>query len=41
VWSLARVPRQANAFAGRLALVMLVFFCLNKQAFVNYCRRYA
>lgn len=36
VWSLARVPRQANAFAGCFALVMLVFFCLNKQAFVNY-----
>lgn len=26
----------APAFAGSLALVILVFFCLNKQAFVNY-----
>jgi hypothetical protein len=36
IWSLARAPRQASAFAGCFALVMLVFFCLNKQAFVNY-----
>ena len=36
VWSLARAPRRTNAFAGCFALMMLVFFSLNKQAFVNY-----
>ena len=36
VWCLARAPRRANSFAGCFALAMLVFFCLNKQAFVNY-----
>ncbi|HKU20591.1 MAG TPA: glycosyltransferase 87 family protein [Terriglobales bacterium] len=35
-WALTRKARMAPAFAGSLALVMLVFFCLNKQAFVNY-----
>jgi hypothetical protein len=38
VWILAtrRRHRQWSAFSGTFALIMLVFFCLNKQAFVNY-----
>ena len=36
VWSLLKAPRRSSAFAGCFALVMLIFFCLNKQAFVNY-----
>lgn len=36
VWSLLRAPRHPAGFAGCFALVMLVFFSLNKQAFVNY-----
>ncbi|HKW24377.1 MAG TPA: hypothetical protein VJN48_01255 [Terriglobales bacterium] len=36
VWTLVKAPRRPNGFAGCFALVMLVFFCLNKQAFVNY-----
>jgi len=35
-WTLLRIRPRAVRFAGSLALVMLVFFCLNKQAFVNY-----
>jgi hypothetical protein len=36
VWSLLRMHRQTHSFAGGFALVTLIFFCLNKQAFVNY-----
>jgi hypothetical protein len=35
-WTLTRKARMKPAFAGSLSLVMLVFFSLNKQAFVNY-----
>ena len=35
-WILATRCRQWSAFSGTFALIMLVFFCLNKQAFVNY-----
>lgn len=35
-WSLRATPPRPAAFPGCFALVLLVFFCLNKQAFVNY-----
>jgi len=36
IWCLRTAPRRPGAFPGCFALVLLVFFCLNKQAFVNY-----
>ena len=36
VWSLRATRPRPAAFPGCLALVLLVFFCVNKQAFVNY-----
>ena len=36
VWAVRRARRNAAGFAGAAALVMLVFFALNKQASCNY-----
>lgn len=36
IWCLRAAPRRPAAFPGCFAFVLLVFFCLNKQAFVNY-----
>lgn len=36
MWSLRATRPRPAAFPGCFALVLLVFFCLNKQAFVNY-----
>lgn len=36
VWRLRKGERTASEFAGAVALVLLVFFVLNKQAFCNY-----
>jgi hypothetical protein len=36
LWCLRTAARRPAAFPGCFALVLLVFFCLNKQAFVNY-----
>ncbi|HEY1263121.1 MAG TPA: hypothetical protein VGF06_06340 [Terriglobales bacterium] len=35
-WSLLKLPKHPAWFAGGFAFVMLVFFSLSKQAFVNY-----
>jgi hypothetical protein len=36
VWMARTAPRNATGFAGATALVMLIFFALNKQASCNY-----
>lgn len=36
VWTLRRAPRNEVGFLASVALVFLVFFAFNKQAFVNY-----
>ena len=34
--AISRCPRSPAAFAGAVAMVHLIFFALNKQAFANY-----
>jgi hypothetical protein len=36
LWAIARAPRTPGGFAASAAIVLLVFFALNKQAFCNY-----
>jgi hypothetical protein len=36
VWSILRLPRNPAAFAAATALMFLLFFAFNKQAFCNY-----
>ncbi|HVF84822.1 MAG TPA: hypothetical protein VM821_02485, partial [Abditibacteriaceae bacterium] len=36
VWALRRAPRNEAGFFAAIALVFLIFFAFNKQAFVNY-----
>jgi len=35
-WALRKAPRSAAGFAASTALVLLIFFAFNKQAFCNY-----